>query len=462
MPTYRLRSTIPSATAEQLFDWHACPGAFQRLNPPWDPITVVSRSGPGLEVGTRLELEAAVGPATVRWFAEHTACERPSGFTDEQRRGPFRRWVHQHRFADANEGAVLEDEIDWAAPLGPLGAVVGGVPGRLERVFPFRHRRTADDLARHATWRDRPRMRVLVSGATGLIGSALCAFLDAGGHEVVPIVRQAARGPEGPEGVVADFGSGTLDPAALEGFDAVVHLAGAPIGDGPWTRARKQILRDSRVNGTATVARALAACDPARRPGVFVSGSAVGYYGDAGDAVCTEEAPAGETFLAEIGKAWEAAAEPAVAAGVRTVFLRTGLVLAAGGGLLDSLLPMYRAGLGGPIGSGRQFMPWIHLDDELGLIHEALFDERYEGPLNATAPTPVRNQAFAKALGRAVSRPAIVPGPAAAVRLALGREKADELALQGQRAVPARAQELGFRFLHEDLEAALRFELGVA
>ena len=363
MPTYRLRSPIPSASPEELFDWHARPGAFHRLNPPWDPVRVVSRTGEGVSVGVELVLEARVGPASVRWTAEHTACERPHGFTDTQRNGPFAHWVHQHRFLAEAGGTVLEDEIDWQAPLGALGAAVGGVHGRLERAFPFRHRRTRDDLGRHARHRDKPRLRVLVSGASGLIGTQLTAFLDAGGHEVTPIVRRRSE-----EGLFVDFQGGGLDPAALEGYDAVVHLAGAPIADGAWTDARKQVIRDSRVRSTEVLAKALAAAKGG--PRVMISGSAVGVYGDAGDTMLTEEAPAGDTFLAEVGRAWEAATRPAEEAGVRVVHLRTGLVLSAQGGILSTLLPMFRSGLGGPIGSGRQFVPWIHLDDELGLIHD--------------------------------------------------------------------------------------------
>lgn len=412
-----------------------------------------SRSGPGLEVGTTLELEARVGPAPVRWRAVHTACSEPSGFTDEQQEGPFSRWVHHHRFLADPEGAVLEDEIVWAAPLGPIGAALGGVQARLERVFPFRHRRTRDDLARHAPYRDRPRLKVAISGSTGLIGTALTAFLDAGGHEVVPIVRSADR-----DGIVADFVKQKLDPADLEGVDVVVHLAGAPIAEEAWSTERRQLIRDSRVLSTATIAQALAAMSTP--PPVWITGSAVGYYGAAGAAVCDESAPPGDNFLADVGRQWENAARPAVEAGVRVVTLRTGLVLSAMGGLLGPLLPLFRTGMGGPMGSGEQYMPWIHLDDVLGLIHEAMMDERYVGPVNMTAPEPVTNRAFSKALGRALGRPAVVPAPAAAIKLAMGADRAEELVLTGQRAVPARALELGFEFLHRDLEAALRFELG--
>ena len=454
MPTFRLRTPIPNASAQELYDWHARPGAFHRLNPPWEPVRVVERSGVGLQKGAKIAFLAPVGPFSVRWEAEHVAHDPPRGFSDAQRRGPFRSWIHHHRFVE-REGAdpLLEDEIEWEAPFGALGAAIGGIDARLQRVFSFRHRRTRRDLARHARHRDQPRLRVLVSGSSGLIGTALTAFLDAGGHEVIPLVRS----PELP-GVYANFAKGVLDPDALEGIDAVVHLAGAPIADAPWTEERRALIRASRVDSTATIARVISSMK--RPPKVWLSGSAVGIYGASGDAICVEEAPPGDTFLAAVGRDWEAATQPAEAAGVRVVHLRTGLVLSAQGGLLTPMLPLFRAGLGGPTGSGRQFMPWIHIDDVLGLILEALFDERYVGPLNVTAPNPVRYRAFAKALGAALGRPAFFAAPSAAVRLFMGSQRAEEIVLTGQRAVPARAQELGFEYAHPHLEDALRFELG--
>ncbi|HHO51305.1 MAG TPA: TIGR01777 family protein [Deltaproteobacteria bacterium] len=453
MPIYHHRSTIADATPEILFAWHERPGAFRRLTPPWDPVRVLDRSGEGLGVGVELQLEVRVGPAPVRWTAVHTRCEPPQGFTDEARSGPFRRWVHHHRFTSAAGGALLEDEIEWEAPLGGLGAALGRVERRLERVFDFRHRRTRDDLSRHIRCWDRPRLRVLISGSSGLIGRELTAFLDAGGHEVIPLVRSRDR-----PGVYASFSEGILDPAELEGFDAVIHLAGAPIATERWSDARREVIRRSRIDSTALLARTLASLsDP---PEVFISGSAVGVYGDSGDAVCTEEASAGDTFLAGVCTEWEAAARPAQEAGIRVVYLRTGLVLSGWGGMLGLMVPLFQAGLGGRLGSGRQQQAWIHLDDHLGLVHEILFDPRYRGPINATAPSPVRQSELAGALGRVLHRPALAPTPAAALRLALGRRKADELVLQGQRAVPAAAEALGFSWLYPELEPALAHALG--
>ena len=451
MPIYRLTTTIPNTSAAQLFAWHERPGAFDRLNPPFDPVRVLSREGQGVAVGTRLHLEAKVGPVPVRWVAEHTACAPGSGFTDVQRSGPFSRWEHHHRFRDQGDDASLEDEIHWEAPLGGLGSALGGIEARLDRAFAFRHRRTAQDLARHRPYPGR-RLRIALTGSTGLVGTELTAFLDAGGHEVVPLVRDRDR-----PGIYLSPLDGSHDPGSLDGFDAVVHLAGAPIATEAWTPERKEVIRDSRVRYTRVLVEALSrASDP---PSVLVSGSAVGVYGDAGDRVCTEASEAGDTFLASVCTEWEAAAAAAADA-MRVVQLRTGYVLSARGGLLKPMLPLFRLGLGGPVGTGRQFMPWIHIDDLVGLIHRALMDDAIRGPINGTAPEPVRQADFARALGRAMGRPALAPGPAAMVRLALGRERADELVLQGQRAVPHRATQLGFTWWHTDLEAALRIELG--
>lgn len=452
MPTYHLSTDI-DATAEELFDWHARPGAFYRLLPPWEDTKVVQR-GKGLDVGeiTILDMPLA-GPARVRWVAEHTWCERPTGFDDVQKEGPFKSWHHHHRFYDGR----FEDRIEWEAPLGALGlAVAGGMLStRLDAGFRFRHARTKQDVERSKRWPG-PK-RIAVTGASGLVGTALTHFLTAGGHEVVPLVRRkedvASKG-----GIYWNVRDQEIDAASLEGFDAVVHLAGAGIADEPWTDARKAVLRDSRVDGTRLLATALAGLT--RPPEVFVSGSAVGFYGDRGDEALDESSAAGEGFLAELASEWEAATGPAEDAGIRTVHLRTGIVLAMGGGALSAMLPAFRMGGGGPMGGGAQYVPWIHLDDLVYAIHFALGTPTVSGPVNGTAPEPVAQRVFAQELGRALGRPAFMPAPAAALRLAMGRQRADELVLAGQRALPARLQSHGFRFARPDLADAFASLLG--
>ena len=291
-------------------------------------------------------------------------------------------------------------------------------------------------------------MKIAVTGASGLIGSALVPSLRRGGHEVVRLVR---RGSSAPDEVMWDPGAHRLDPAALADVDAVVHLAGAGVGDRRWTSSYRRTVLRSRVDGTTTVARALAEADP--RPRVLLSGSAIGWYGDTGDRVVDESSPSGEGFLAEVCRQWEGATAPAEQAGVRVAHLRTGVVMAAHGGALAQQLPLFRLGLGGRLGSGRQWVSWISLPDQVRAM-EFLLTADVAGPVNLVAPEPVTNAELTRTLGQALHRPAVLPVPGLALRLALG-EFAEEAVLAGQRVVPRVLAEAGFTPLHPDLPQAL-------
>lgn len=299
-------------------------------------------------------------------------------------------------------------------------------------------------------------MRVLVSGASGLIGGALCSHFQAIGAETVVLVR---RRPEpGDAGrIFWDPEEGILDPTTLDGFDAVIHLAGENIGSGRWTPEKKRRIYDSRVRGTTLLSNALAAC--AEPPGLYLCASAVGYYGDRAGDVMSEDSGPGRGFLAETCLAWEAAAGPARDAGIRTIHLRTGMVLSASGSALDRMLPPFRLGLGGPLGNGKAWMSWIALDDLVKLVTFCMKNTSLSGPVNAVAPCPVTNREFTRALGRALHRPAVMPVPAFALRVLFG-EMARELLLASTRAVPDRLQNAGFEWRYPEIEAALRFYLG--
>ena len=294
-------------------------------------------------------------------------------------------------------------------------------------------------------------MNVLVTGSTGMIGSALVASLLRRGERVIRLVRKPVEQSE--RELHWDPQRGELDRKRLAELhpDAVVHLAGETIG-GRWTAGRKARIRDSRVQGTFLLSERIAALEP--RPSVLVCASAVGYYGDRGDEVLQEGSGAGSGFLAEVTQAWEAAAQPARDAGIRVVNPRLGIVLSPGGGALQRMLTPFQLGVGGPLGSGRQYMSWIALDDTVGAIEHALVTEALEGPINTAAPNPVRNREFAKALGRALRRPAVLPVPAFAMRLFLG-ELGREL-LGGQRVDASRLVASGYEFRHPQLEEALR------
>ena len=298
-------------------------------------------------------------------------------------------------------------------------------------------------------------MKVAVTGSSGLIGSALVPALQADGHEVLRLVRRTPRTAEEHRW---DPAHRRIDPALLRDVDAVVNLAGVGLGDRRWTRRYQQEILASRVDSTATISQGLAeavSADP-DRPRVLLSGSAVGFYGDTGDRVVDERDPAGAGFLADVCRQWEAATAPARDAGVRVALLRTGLVLARGG-LMTRIRPLFQAGLGGRLGSGRQYWPWISLTDEVDAIR-FLLTAGLSGPVDLTGPAPVTNAEFTTVLARLVRRPAVVPVPAPALRLVLG-DFADEGVLAGQRALPAALSDAGFRHTHADLESALRAAL---
>ena len=448
--TRRSRMSVP---VETLWAWHTRPGALERLMPPWDSMRVVARTG-GIANGTRVTLAVPFGPVRLRWVSEHRDVDPPHGFADEQIAGPFARWVHVHAMsADGPAASVLEDRIEYAGPAGPVGRAVArrAVAARLPALLRYRHETLAADLDAHARFAARPRLAVGITGASGLVGTALTQFLTSGGHRVVRFVRGAAG--DAPDAVTWDPASGFPSPDRVPALDAVVHLAGAGVADHRWTPRRMALIRDSREQGTATLARALAALP--RPPRTLLCASAIGFYGFDGRAPVDETASRGGGFLADVCGRWEAAADPARAAGLRVTHLRLGLVLTPAGGLLKTLLPVFRAGAGGVVGPGTQGMSWVGLDDVVGAFHHALFDDTLAGPVNVTAPVPVSNTAFTRALGRALHRPTLVPAPAFGLRLLLGRQMADETALSSAWVRPARLEAMGYPFRHRTLDAAL-------
>lgn len=297
-------------------------------------------------------------------------------------------------------------------------------------------------------------MRLALSGASGLVGQALSPALRQRKSRIDTLVRRPAASDQE---ISWDPARGIMSPKALEGVDAVVHLAGENVGRGRWTRARRQAIIQSRVKGTNLLARTLA--DLEHRPHTLICASAVGYYGNRGDELITEDSPPGTGFLAELGQNWEQAAEPARRAGIRVVSLRIGMVLSAAGGGLPRMLTPFKLGLGGVLGTGRQYVSWISLTDLVRVICHVLYDSNLSGPINTVAPNPVTNRSFTKALGRVLHRPTLLPVPRLALRLAFG-QMADDLLLKGARVLPARLQADGFDFVHPELEQALRAELG--
>jgi uncharacterized protein (TIGR01777 family) len=448
---------LPDHDPQSVFDWHERPGALERLTPPWGEVEVLKRAG-GIRDGGEIQLRLKRGPTSFRWDLRHRDYEQGRQFRDEQVSGPLKSWVHTHRFsAGAGGGTRVEDEIDVEPPLGAAGATFGPtfIKHELGRLFRFRYRRLFTDLARHAEFSGRPRLTVAITGASGLIGQNLTHFLTTGGHRVVPLVRDSRKVGDG--SIYWNPSTGELDAARLEGVDAVVHLAGTSIAGGRWTDDRKRSILTSRAQGTELIARTLAAAKSG--PRVLVSASAVGYYGDRGPELVDESAKPGSGFLADVCRAWEQATGAAERAGVRVVRLRTGVALSPAGGALGQMLLPFKMGVGGRLGSGKQYLSWIDLDDLVALIVHAIYTDALAGPLNATAPHPVTNATFTSALGRTLGRPTVIPVPALAVKALFGQLGTEAL-LWGQRVQPAKATKSGFRFFYEGVEESLRFQLG--
>ena len=447
----RVRLPVP---VEEAFAWHERRGALERLIPPWEPVEILESSqgvGEGQVVGEgqRVKLRSRVGPLPVVWVVEHRDYKPGRQFRDVALCGPFSYWDHLHAFEpEGPSDCILEDRIEYRIPAGVLGRTLaaGHVERQLQRMFRYRHDTTLADLKMHAAWADWPRLRVAVSGSHGLVGSALVPVLTTGGHEVVRLRRRQS------DNHVAVHGTD-----GAEGTDAVVHLAGENIAAGRWSPSQKRQLRDSRVEVTRTLCENLARL--AQPPRTLVCASAIGFYGNQGDEWVDEQSPSGEGFLAEVCQQWEAACAPARDAGIRVVNLRFGAVLSPRGGALAKMVTPFRLGLGGRVGDGRQYVSWISIDDAVGTIHHAVMNDQVAGPVNAVAPNPATNQEFTRTLAAVVRRPALVPVPATAARLALG-EMADGLLFCSTRVRPLRLDESGYRFRHVQLEHALRHVLG--
>lgn len=454
--TFRCESET-SASKTEVAAWHFRAGALDRLLPPWQDVRVIEDSGP-LRTGVETVLSVPIAPfVRKRWRARIEEAVPGERFIDVQVSGPFGAWRHRHDFLETGDDPTssrLRDSIAYRMPMGPLGGLGAGLVRRdLAKMFRYRHYRTAADLRRHADAGDVVPQTVVITGASGLIGKQLTGFLRTGGHVVRHLVRRAPDASAGEHHW--DPATGEIDASAFDGADAVVHLAGAGIADRRWTPDRMKLIRDSRVDGTRVIATTLANLQ--HPPSVFVSASAVGFYGNRSERV-DEGAKAGEGFLSEVSAAWEDAADAARKAGVRVVHPRIGVVLTPKGGALGKMLLPFRLGAGGPLGSGRQGLSWIGMDDLLGVLHRLVIDDRYEGPVNATAPEPVDQRTFASTLGRVLHRPAIAPMPGFAAKILFGR-MAGPLLLEGVEATPRVLNDHGFRFETPDLESCLRLLL---
>ena len=459
MPIFEHVSHYPQPRAE-VFAWHTRPGGFVRLTPPGMARVVEGPTdliNPGSEIVLKIShpLVSGLVPRPLAkvgatWRVRHVELDDGRLFVDEQVSGPFRRWRHEHHFADAPDGGTtITDRVDWELPPMPTGIDEMVASHELRRLFAFREHQLREDLALHARLGAAP-THVLVSGASGLIGSQVCALLTTGGHPVTKLVRRAPRAADEARWS-PDYDS--VDDGAVERAAAVVHLAGESIG-GRFTEAKKRRILDSRVEGTRTIAAAIARSG---RRQVLAQASAIGAYGARRPGeLLTEQSALGTGFLADVVRAWEDAAG---AADGRTVFLRTGIVLSEGGGALAPMLPLFLAGVGGPLTDPRAWMSWITLDDMARSYLHALFTPGLDGPVNAVAPEPVTAGEFARTLGRTVRRPAVLRTPGFGPALVLGPEGKDQLIDTDQRVDAGKLLASGFRFGEPTLREGLRHVL---
>lgn len=442
------KSSSLRISVEEAFAWHERPGAFDRFMPPWQEAKLIKRGG--IQDGEEIITEVKIGPLWQRWIARMYGYEKNKVFCDEQLKGPFKSWHHQHLFQAEGAGCRMTDKIEYELPFGALGNLFGEnfATKSLERLFAYRHRILEADLQMRSQYAMPPKT-ILLTGSTGLVGTQLTSLLTTQGHRVIPLVRKSSE-------------SETM--AQLEGLeingleiDAVVHLAGESISSGRWTDELKQRIYDSRIKMTTALSEALSRMK--RKPSVFISASAIGYYGNRGQEELNEFSKAGEGFLVSVCKDWEASTRAASEAGIRVVHPRIGIVLSPQGGALKKMLPAFRMGLGGVLGDGEQWMSWISIDDLLYLILHSIASNEVRGPINAVTGS-IKNKDFTRILAETLHRIMGPKAPAFVLRTFAG-EMADALLLASTRVRSSVAESTQFKFRYPTLESTLHHCLGV-
>ena len=462
----KLKVPVP---VERLFSWHENPGAFERLTPPFDPVHVKKRKGSidGGEVHIKLPFVPLI------WVAKHHSYKKNIQFMENQSSGPFvgplpfwnGSWHHKHLFEkDGVNSSILRDEINYDFPMNPFGSLFGEwyTRKRLEQMFAYRRNVTKNDLISQAKYRGAP-LDIAITGGSGLIGSGLIPYLTTAGHSVESIVRGRPQKGE----LSWNPKKGTI--SSLEGKDAVIHLAGEPISKPiagmvpiPWTQWKRKEILESRVNGTKLIAEHLASLN--KPPKVLVCASAIGYYGDSGDSKVSENSKNGNDYFSYVVKKWEAAAQSAIDAGIRVVFLRIAPVMSPLGGALQVLGTAAKLGVSPPVAGGKQWWSWISIDDMIGAIYHSIITDSLYGPVNVASPNPVRQKEWASTLakvlwGKLSFASSLVPVPGIALKTLLG-EFGDVLALSSIRVDSSKLIDSGYEFRFENLNDCFRHLLG--
>lgn len=448
-----------AASSKEVFDWHKIGSAFERLSPPWDEVRIVERSK-GIEKGARTIIDVRIWPIWKRWIAEHTDYSEGVSFTDTQITGPFAYWQHHHQvFPLTQNTSTLTDHIEYKLPLGFLGKIFGGamIKQKLEKMFRYRHAIMRADLEDFILAKESPIKKVVVIGASGFVGSNLCAYLDSIGLSVKKVSR---RKNNTNNSAYWDPAMSDPDPEIFENADAVIHLAGESIAEGIWTNAKKKRIRDSRVLSTTSLSKILS--NLKNPPKVFLCASGTGIYGERKDELLDENSAHGKGFLTEVAEEWEGATESALKSGIRVVNMRFGIVLSPAGGALKELLIPFKMRMGAYWGKASSaYMSWIGMDDLLGGIRFCMQNDDMSGPVNFVAPNPVTNYEFIRALEKVFNQKAFLPVPSSLLKLFMG-QKAQDLLLSSTRVHPKKLLENHFEFRYPNIKDALKHLTGNA
>lgn len=454
-----IKKTKINVSVATLFSWHAVNGAILRLTPPWASLKIIDRNGDGIEKGVKVKFRLSMFKFPMIWEAEHIEYQADRLFKDHQIKGPFAKWEHTHLFTpDGKNAAVMEDQVEFKLPFGFLSLPFYGFAQKeLKRVFSYRHRVLKYDLEHHVG--RIKKKRILISGASGTIGSMLVPFLQTCGHDVIRLVRKSDNLLK--DAIFWDPYKGIIDLEKAAPFDAVINLNGVDITRGKWTDKQKKIIMDSRIIPTRLLVKKINELE--KKPEVFISASAIGFYGEGGNMVLTETSSLGKCFISRVCRKWEDASrdtsgdllDDAQEAGIRRVQLRIGMVLTPAGGALARMELPFKTGCGVKISHGRQYMSWISMDDVLSGILFILGNDNIKGPVNLTAPNPVTNREFSKTLAGVFSKKVFFTVPKFLVRLLWG-QMGKEFLLTSARIIPEKLLDNGFTFQHETLFPAFR------
>ena len=460
--TYKSELEVP-VPVDQLFSWHENPGAFERLTPPFEPVKVKKRKG-GID-GGEVNPQMSLGPIPLPWVARHHDYIKNEQFLDEQVSGPFASWNHAHLFEKIDDkSSKLIDKIDYKLPFGTVGKTFGGAfaEQKIKQMFAYRRNITKNDLVSQSKYSGSP-LNIAVTGGSGLIGSQLKPYLTTAGHSVENIVRGRPQKGE------LSWNLENRTMSNLSGKDVVVHLAGEPISKPlggmiplPWTKWKRNEILKSRVEGTKLISEHIASLN--NPPKVMICASAVGYYGDRGEDLLSESEESGDDYFSHVVSEWEKAAQPAIDAGIRVVFLRIAPVMSPLGGALQVLGNAARLGSSPPVAGGKQWWSWISLDDVVDVIYHSIINEKLSGPVNVASPNPVRQKEWASTLakviwGRFGPLTGLIPVPGFVLKSVLG-EFGDVLALSSIKIDSSKLLDSGYKFRFENLEDCFRHLLG--